>query len=412
MKNLAELHKVAEQARNRGAQADADLNLDQFVAEPDTPPPAMTSPDQVKQADAEVMASLGMHLKGENRSGTYILHEFHPLSLVAQSDDFESLAINEALKKYDWLGKEYYWKAVPVDQDKYTEICASVSEPQGFYIHVKKGAKVAFPVQACLYMSRGKIVQRVHNIIILEEGSELHLITGCATGPDVSTGAHLGVSEQYLGKNAKLTNTMVHSWGLKMGVRSHTGTIVEGGGLFMSNYCSLRPARDVQIDPRTWLNGPNASAKYVTIILGSKGSMIDTGGEVHLNGVNSSVELAHRAVCTGGHIYQRGMLIGNAEGCRAHVDCAGMVLDAGEDGFIQSVPGLRALHPGARMSHEASIGKIVPEQVEYLQSRGMEERQAISLIIRGFLGGEIVGLSPEFDARIAEIAEIAGHGEE
>ena len=41
----------------------------------------------------------------------------------------------------------------------------------------------------------------------------------------------------------------------------------------------------------------------------------------------------------------------------------------------------------------------------------MEERQAISLIIRGFLGGEIVGLSPELDARIAEIAEIAGHGE-
>jgi hypothetical protein len=89
-----------------------------------------------------------------------------------------------------------------------------------------------------------------------------------------------------------------------------------------------------------------------------------------------------------------------------------MVLDAGEDGFIQSVPGLKALHPGARMSHEASIGKIAPEQVEYLQSRGMEERQAISLIIRGFLGGEIVGLSPELDARIAEIAEIAGHGEE
>jgi hypothetical protein len=291
-------------------------------------------------------------------------------------------------------------------------MCASVAEPQGFFIHVKRGVKVALPVQACLYISRDKIVQRVHNIIILDEDSELHLITGCATAPDVSTGAHLGVSEQYIGKNAKLTNTMVHSWGPEMGVRSRTGTVVEEGGVLVSNYCSLRPARNVHTDPRTWLNGPNASAKYVTIILGSKGSTIDTAGEVYLNGVNSSAELAHRAVCTGGHIYQRGILVGNAEGCRGHVDCAGMVLDAGEDGFIQSVPGLKALHPGARMSHEASIGKIAPEQVEYLQSRGMEERQAISLIIRGFLGGEIVGLSPELDARIAEIAEIAGHGEE
>lgn len=412
MKNPRRLHEAAERASKRKTRRGVDFALDRFVAEPDSPPPMRISPDQVNRTDAEVMASLGVHVKGGTRSGTYILRDFHSLSLVAQSDDFELLAITEALKKYDWLSKKYYWKAVPAGRDKYTEICASVSEPQGYFIHVKKGAKVAFPVQACLYMARDKIAQKVHNIIILEEDSELQLITGCATGPDVISGAHLGVSEQYVGKNAKLTNTMVHSWGSEVGVRSRVGTIVEEGGVFASNYCSLRSARNVRSDPMTWLNGPNASAKYVTIILGSKGSTIDIGGEVHLNGVNSSAELAHRAVCTGGHIYQRGMLIGNAEGCRAHVDCAGMVLDAGEDGFIQSVPGLRALHPGARMSHEASVGKIAPEQVEYLQSRGMEERQAISLIIRGFLGGEIVGLSPELDARIAEIAELAGHGEE
>jgi hypothetical protein len=112
-----------------------------------------------------------------------------------------------------------------------------------------------------------------------------------------------------------------------------------------------------------------------------------------------------------GLIYQRGLLIGNAA-CRAHVDCAGMVLDAKNKGFIQSIPGLRSLHPEARMSHEASIGKIAPEQVEYLQTRGMDEREAIALIIRGFLGADIIGLGPELDARIAEIAELAGHGEE
>ena len=57
------------------------------------------------------------------------------------------------------------------------------------------------------------------------------------------------------------------------------------------------------------------------------------------------------------------------------------------------------------------IGKIAPEQVEYLQSRGMEEREAISMLIRGFLGSDIEGLGTELDARIAEIAELAGHGE-
>jgi len=367
--------------------------------------------DQVEPADAEVMASVGVHVKGEDRSGTYILRDFHPLCLLAQSDDFELLPIADALKKHDWLRERYYWKAVPADLDEYTARCASAPEPQGYFVRVKKGAKVPFPVQACLYIARGDVAQTVHNVVILEEDSELHLITGCATRHGVSSATHLGVSEHYIGRNAKLTSTMVHSWGPEVEVRPRSGTIVEASGTFVSNYVSLRPARNMQSHPRTWLNGEGASAKYLTIILGSRGSTIDTGGDVYLNGDNTSAELAHRAVCTGGRIYQRGLLVGNAPGCQAHVDCAGMVLDAGEDGFIEAVPGLRSLHPEARMSHEASIGKIVPEQVAYLQSRGMDEREAISLIIRGFLGEEIAGLSPELDARIAEIAEIAGHGE-
>ena len=393
------------------AQNGPDLDLDQFLAAPDTPRPVMISPDQVEPADVEVMASLGVYVKGVARSGSYILRDFHPLCLVADSDDIELLPIADALKRYDWLREKYYWKAVPADLDEYTVRCASAPEPQGYFLHVKKEAKVPFPVQACLYIARGGIAQVVHNVVILEEDTELRLITGCATGPSVTRVAHLGVSEYYVGKNARLTNTMVHSWGPEVVVRPRSGAVVEEGGVFVSNYVLLRPAKSIQADPRTWLNGAGASAKYLTIILGSKDSTIDIGGEVYLNAEDTSAELAHRAVCTGGHIYQRGLLIGSAP-CQAHVDCAGIVLNAGEEGFIQSIPGLKALHPEARMSHEASIGRIAPEQVSYPQSRGMEEHEAISLIIRGFLGAEIVGLSPELDARIAEIAELAGHGEE
>jgi hypothetical protein len=161
----------------------------------------------------------------------------------------------------------------------------------------------------------------------------------------------------------------------------------------------------------TWLNGRGASAKYLTVVLGSEGARIDTGGEVYLNAPDTGAELAHRGVCTGGRINQTGLLIGNAP-CRAHVDCAGMLVTPGESGHIISIPGLKALHPDARMSHEASIGKVSPEQVEYLMSRGMEEREAISMIIRGFLDVDIEGLGEELDARVADIVELAGHGEE
>jgi Fe-S cluster assembly scaffold protein SufB len=371
----------------------------------------LLAPEQIKQEDAAALAGVGVDVKRNKRSATFIQRNLLPLCIYVYQEGLEMLPIAEALRRYDWLREKYYWKTVSPGLDEVTAEVKSQSEPQGFFIWVKKGTKLTAPAQAGLYMSHGNVSQVIHNIVILEEDTELNLITGCLTRLDVHDGIHYAVSESYVGKNAKLTNTMVHSWGPEVIVRPRSGTIVEEGGMFVSNYVSLRPAQSIESDPQTWLNGQGASVKYLTIILGSAGATIDTGGAVYLNADDTSAELAHRGVCTGGRMYQRGLLIGKAK-CRAHIDCAGMVLDAKNEGFIESTPGLKGLHPDARMSHEASIGKIAPEQVEYLQSRGMEEREAISMIIRGFLDADIEGLGPELDARITEIAELAGHGEE
>jgi uncharacterized protein len=388
-----------------------DIDLNQYQLEADNRPPALISLDRISPADANLMAAVGVTLAEDGRSGTYIQRDFYPLAIAARSSDFELLPIADALAKYGWLREKYYWKAVPADRDQYTSQIAAISYTPGYFLRVKKGIKIPFPVQACLYMTRGDIAQTAHNVVILEEGAELSVITGCVIRAGVHAGVHLGVTESYVGVNSTLTSTMVHSWSPETEVRPHSGTIVEEGGVYIENYYSLQPARSVKTNPQTWLIGEGASAKYLTIILGSEGASIDTGGEVFLNSRNTSAELAHRAVCTGGRISQTGLLVGNSP-CRAHVDCAGMVINPGDSGFILSIPGLRSAHPEARMSHEASIGKIVPEQVEYLQSRGMDEREAISLIIRGFLGADVISLGSKLDARIAEIAELAGHGED
>ncbi len=242
-------------------------------------------------------------------------------------------------------------------------------------------------------MAKANEKQIIHNIVILEDNSELELITGCVTKQGIEKGEHVAVSETYIGKNAKFTNTMVHSWGSEVEVKPHSVTVVEEGGSFVSNYVSLRPAGKIESNPVTYLNGQGASAKYFSIILGSGSSTIDLGGDMYLNAKGTSTEIAHRAVCTGGKIVQRGMLIG-------------------KEGFIESIPGVKAYHEDARMSHEASIGKIAPSEVQYLMTHGMKEKEAISMIIRGFLDSDIKGLGPELDKSIAEIAELAGHGED
>jgi len=117
--------------------------------------PAPVSLDQMEPADSEVMASVGTHVRGEDRAGTYILRDFYPLCLPARSDNFELLPIADALRKYDWLHEKYYWQAAPADLDEYTARCAAAPEPQGYFVRVKKGAQVFFPIQTCLYIAHG-----------------------------------------------------------------------------------------------------------------------------------------------------------------------------------------------------------------------------------------------------------------
>ena len=165
MSNLAELRKAAERARNKKASSGIDLDLDEFLAEPHAPWLEAVSPDQVEPDDAKVMASVGVHLEGEERSGTYILRDFRTLRLMTKSDDLELLAIADALRKYNCLREKYYWKAAPVDLDKYTAKCALALEPRGYFIRVKKGARVSSPVQAGFCIGQDNIVQAVHNIV-------------------------------------------------------------------------------------------------------------------------------------------------------------------------------------------------------------------------------------------------------
>lgn len=362
----------------------------------------------IEQIDRDILEMVGIFLEGPERSGTMILKDLCNACIESETEGLELLSIADALEKYDWVREKYYWKAVTEVQDEIASYYAEQQEPEGYFIRVRKGAKVTLPCQAALYIASDNIVQIVHNVVILEENAELELITACVTQHNINTGMHLSVDEQYIGKNARLVSTMVHGWEPEVRVYPHSGTIVEEGGSYESNYISLRPPRNMSSNPQTYLVGKEASAKFFTVILGSDASTINIGGDVYLDAEDSTAELVHRGVCTGGKMYQKGLLIGNAP-CKAHVDCAGMLLN--DEGFIESVPGIKAQHPEAKMSHEASIGKIAPEQVEYLQSRGLDEKEAISLLIRGFVGTDIKGLGEELDVRIAEIAELAGHGE-
>jgi hypothetical protein len=74
-----------------------------------------------------------------------------------------------------------------------------------------------------------------------------------------------------------------------------------------------------------------------------------------------------------------------------------------EEGYIRAIPELDGRIAGVEMSHEAAVGKISPEKLEYLMARGLNEEEATALIVKGFLNVKMEGLPEELQGEIDRI---------
>jgi len=350
-------------------------------------------PDKAK----DDMLSAGIILDDDSqRSGTFIQMDNSTVHTSIMQEGIEVIPVSEALEKYDWM-QDYWWKAVAVDADKYTA-SVEMNQTNGYFIRALPGQVTDLPIQACLYMTKANFSQHVHNIIIAEEGSELHIITGCATGSKNDPGLHLGVSEFYVKKGAKITFTMIHNWNPSIAVRPRTGVIVEEDGVYLSNYILMKPVKSIQMSPTARLIGKNSTARFNSVLVSSPGSSLDIGSNVYLKGKGSRTEIISRAITTGGDIIARGYIEGDAPDCKGYLECRGLILK--DTGMIHAIPELKGTLPGIDLFHEAAVGKIAEEEVEYLMSRGLTRDEATATIVRGFLKVDVEGLPPVLSAEL------------
>jgi Fe-S cluster assembly scaffold protein SufB len=302
-------------------------------------------------------------------------------------EGLEVTSVSEALKKHDGL-KDFMWNAMDPAKDKYTAK-TYLEDGDGFFVRVKSGYHIKTPMQSCMLLKTNRTVQNVHNIIIVEDGASLEMITGCTTAHHANDSLHVGVTEMYIGDDANLTYSMVHSWGNKTNVRPRTKTVVGKNSNYVNNYILLNPVGSIQSFPAADL-AEGASTTYNTVCLAHAGSDIDTGGMVNLNGFGSRAEIMSRSISMGGKMGARGRLVGNAPGVKAHLECRSIILKDG--GSTLAIPELEAHVADVEMTHEAAVGKIARDQIEYIMSRGLDEDQAVSMIVKGFLSGSINGL--------------------
>ena len=402
---MSEIRERAEKSRDKKAAFGSDLELTDFSGQGGEwgydPDYGRFSPEERRH-----LLRAGIELTDVEHAGTFFQADTSVVHCQANQPGVEVLSITEAIKTHDWVADQL-WRLVAVDADKYTAR-TELELDNGYFVRALPGAKVEQPVESCLYLHTDRFAQHVHNLVVVEPGAQLHIITGCTTHPGVNSGLHVGVSEFYVKAGGKLSFTMIHNWGEDIHVRPRTGVWVEEGGSFISNYILLRPVKTVQMYPTVTLAGPGAVASLNSIVIAHPGSEIDMGGRIILQAPRTRGEIIARTITTGGRSISRGHLVGLEPEIKAHLECRGLIL--APTGYIYAVPELEGRVAGVDMSHEAAVGRIAAEEIEYLMARGLDEEEAVSTIVRGFLRVKIQGLPPALEEEIEQAIRETGKG--
>lgn len=395
-----ELEERARRALDKPAEYGEDLDLASYSRQ--AAPHAAEELDRLTPERRQRFVHAGVDLSGKGRSGSYVQLDHSILHQVTNARDLDIMGIEQALEAYPEVKEKYWWKAVPVDADKYTAQVA-LDRNHGYFVRAEPGGKFVFPLQACLFIGQEGLAQNVHNIVLAEEGSELNIITGCAADVGVKSALHLGVTEIYVKRKAKVTYTMIHNWAEQIAVRARTEVFVEEGGQYFSNYIIMQPVRTVQMYPTVHLMGKEAVARLNSTMVATPGSHLDIGGRVVLEAPRSSAEILSRSVTTGGTVIARGHLRGEAPQVKAHLECDALIL--ADHGVVHAIPELEGRAADVDMHHEAAVGRIAREKIEYLMARGLTEQQATTIIVRGFLKTDVTGLPEQLQAELDEVIQ-------
>ncbi len=312
------------------------------------------------------------------------------------------LPLRKALDDFTYV-KDLMWRLVRPDLDKYTAANYLYGNELGYFIYVPPNTKVSIPIYSCLAITSNNKMQLAHNLIYVDEGSEAHVVTGCLVPHGVKNSLHIGISEFYVKRNARLTFTMIHAWSEGVHVRPRTGVDVDVGGEYVNYYVTYSPVASLQTYPVIRL-GAGSKASSSSVIAGSGYGVYDVGTKIILGGDHSTAEIVSKVITKdSSEVNARSDITAEAVG-RGHVECLGLLLS--QKSKISSIPSLTSKKPGATLSHEAAIGVIAQEELEYLMSKGFKEDEAKSIVTRGFIDINVKNIPPTVELEIDRVLDL------
>jgi Fe-S cluster assembly protein SufB len=355
----------------------------------------------IPEAEQKFLAGVGAQYESEMVYHSVLEH------LEKQGVIF--LSIEEGLRQHPDLFREYFGKAIPIEDNKFAALNSSVWSG-GSFVYVPKGVKVELPLQAYFRLNVANIGQFERSIIIADEGAQVHYVEGCTAPAYTTDSFHSGVIEIFVKKNARVRYTTIQNWSHNVYNLVTQRAIVDEGGT-MEWVDSNLGSKVTMKYPSCYLMGPGAHGEILSMAFAAHGQTQDTGGKVIHFAPNTSSKIVSKSISKdSGRASYRGLLkvYPEAGDVKSNVVCDALLLD--ENSRSDTYPYIEIDNQDVTIGHEASVSKVGEEQLFYLMSRGLTEEEATTMIVSGFIEPLVKELPMEYAIEMNRLIQLQMEG--
>jgi Fe-S cluster assembly scaffold protein SufB len=250
---------------------------------------------------------------------------------------------------------------------------------------VEEGVKIPEPVHLCFGVLPKEGLQEIIMRVNARDNSEVSVIAHCIF-PNAVKVIHKMDAEIEIGKNARFDYKETHYHGEFGGIEviPKAKINVGKGGVWQSTFAlSQGLVGKLDYDFEVFCQ-EKAVAELVVKVYGKGHDDIKVWEKIHLNGVGARGLAKSRIVLSDkAKAEVKGETYGNAPHARGHVDCIELV--NGTEAVARAIPIVSVTNGQAKVTHEAAIGSIDRKQVETLMARGLDENEAVDVIVKGIL---------------------------
>jgi hypothetical protein len=253
------------------------------------------------------------------------------------------------------------------------------------YLLVEEGVRIPRPVHLCFGILPKEGLQEIIMKVNAQDNSEVHVIAHCLF-PNAVKVIHKMDAEIEIGKNARFDYKETHYHGEFGGIEviPKARINVGRGGVWESTFAlSQGLVGKLDYDFEVFCQ-EKAVAELVVKVYGKGHDDIKVWEKIHLNGIGARGLAKSRIVLSDkAQAEVKGETYGNAPHARGHVDCIELV--NGTEAVARAIPIVSVTNGQAKVTHEAAIGSIDRRQVETLMARGLDENEAVDVIVKGIL---------------------------